>query len=50
MQYGNTVNVFYFSQEACNAYIEQNKLLNSEILELVKMRKHDSDIVKDRDT
>eukprot|EP00112_Aurelia_sp_Birch-Aquarium-sp1_P011292 Seg2375.2 transcript_id=Seg2375.2/GoldUCD/mRNA.D3Y31 product="TBC1 domain family member 2B" protein_id=Seg2375.2/GoldUCD/D3Y31 len=37
-------------KEACNAYMEQNKLLNSEILELVKMRKHDNDIVKDRDT
>ncbi|XP_065062966.1 TBC1 domain family member 2B-like isoform X2 [Rhopilema esculentum] len=36
-------------KEKCNAYVEQNKLLNSEILELTRLRKLDNDIIKDRE-
>ena len=33
----------------CNAYKEQNKLLNSEILELMKLRRRDKEIIKNKD-
>ena len=39
---------FLYFQESCAAYKEQNKLLNSEILELIKMQSMDEEILKEK--
>ena len=38
--------VLFSLKETCQAYVLQNRFLNSEILEFNKLRAHDSEILK----